>query len=350
MRRVFSLLVFLGLLLAGMGWATVIVDVRNLKYPEILSLVSRSNQVVQAIWIGCPLKGYMGDFLPTVEVYDFEDLGNVFQRGSRGTFLGSKEEFERVLGECSSGGIQVYATVRLFQQREGFLTNVWEMKDFYPDYTVALERSQASAKLKRIVDGLKRIRVTGWVVDMTGLPRSYQKMAFRWLKENFSQAFVLGDEEEFSTISSLPFARWQRMLLTAQSVPVPLFDFQGVYSIPSSPVSSEAMMYYFLARQKKLSVVVPLDAVSLYKRIEDVSPESWRDLQLSLQGEDFLVGVSSRGIVSFYKGERVRFTNTLSWRGGNLRSVFGDPYLRKDGMMLEFLVLPWSFSLWTVER
>jgi len=331
-------------------WSQVILDLRGYTYRQIFPWVMQSNRVFQAIWIDTPLKGYSGRFLPTEVVYDFADLGDVFQRGSRETFLGSREEFEELVRVCRENRIALYARVRLFEQQEGFLTNQWERSDFYPNYTVALDREQASRRLLQKVEMLQKIPVSVWVVDMRGLPLSYQQKASAWLQKNFSQALVLGDEEAFSTLSAASFWRWSRDIEEKHLPVVPELAFPGVFWIAEDGMRSASLVYYFFLRQKKKPVVISPAMVAGCALVERVRPDLWNDMNLVSTAPDHLWGISSRGVWTWYTGERVRLTNYTVGLPHHLSPVLGQPYLRVKDTRVEGLFLPGSVSLWVVEK
>ncbi len=341
---------FLVFVCVGLGWSQVILDLRGQRYVEILPWVARTNQIYEAILIDPPFKGYFGRFLPTEEVYDYADLGEKDQRGSVATFLGRRDEFDQLTMWATSNKIRLYARVRLFQQREGFFTNVWENADFYPDYTVAFERSRTSRKLRDIVSLLQRMPVAVWVVDVTGLEKTYQQKAAQWVRQNFPGALVMGDGEEGVTLSSLPFFRWCRELEEKAKIVESKWTFSGVYVLPEETMSAAGAVYYFLARQKRLPVVIKPGVISFCERIEKVSPHKWVDLRFVYPTSDHLWGISSEGVFSFYIGQSVRYTNYSLVVSGNLVSQMGSPYLRKTPGGLEGVFLPWSFSLWTIEK
>ncbi|MCX7882185.1 MAG: hypothetical protein N2314_03060 [Brevinematales bacterium] len=331
-------------------WSQVILDMRGYRYQEIVPWLVHSNLVFQALYIDTPLKGYRGRFSPTEAVYDFEDVGEKKQRGSRETFLGSREEFDELVRYVRDKKLSLYARVRLFEQAEGFLTNVWEVSDFYPDYTVAFERPQAHRKLQKIVERLQKLPVDVWVVDITGLPLAYQKKASQWVKQNFSKALVMADDESISTLSASDFWRWQRTMMEKNLPLVPSLGFSGVLWIAEENVSSAGVFYYFFARQKKRSVMISPAMVGICTMIERVSPSQWEDVRFVYLAPDHLWGISSRGVVSFYGGDAVRFTNYSIEGRGNLSLVFGSSYLRTFQKNVEGLFLPWSVSLWVVEK
>ncbi|URA09522.1 hypothetical protein [Thermospira aquatica] len=341
---------FLVFLCVGLGWSQVILDLRGYRYTEIFPWILKTNRIYDAIFIDTPFKGYSGRFFPTEEVYDYTDLGEKNQRGSVVTFLGSREEFDQMMMWAISNKLPVYVRVRLFQQRVGFLTNVWEDADFYPDYTVAFDRLQTSKKLKEIVALLMRMPVTFWVVDITGLEKTYQKKAAQWVRENFAKAFVMGDGEEYVTFSSMPFFRWRREIEENGRVREPAWTWNGVYVLPEENMSAAGVMYYFLARQKRVPIVITPGVVSLVERLEKASPAHWGNLRLIYAASDHLWGVSSEGVFSFYMGQSVRYTNYSLPLSGNLVSYFGSPYLLKTPGGVEGIFLPGSFSLWTIEK
>lgn len=346
MRR--DLMVFLILFVWGASWGQVILDVRKLRYRDILPWLVQSNRIFQGILIDTPLKGYHGKFLPTEEVYDFTDVGEIVQRGSRETFLGSREEFDEVVKWCETQRLFLYARVRLFQQSEGFATNFWAKGDFYPDYTVAIDRSTASQKLRQVVNSLRRLPISVWVVDVTGLPVSYQSKASRWVKENFPQALVMADSLKDATFSSLPFSQWLRRILEEGRPLVPEITFSGLYGLTEDSLSSFGAFYYFLLRQKKAPVVISTGALSLCQRMEDISPSLWSDIRWVYTASDHLWGISSRGVVSLYMGEGFRYTNYSINLPSPLKPVFGEVFLKKGINGWEGLFLPGSFSLWVV--
>ncbi|MFN4217034.1 MAG: hypothetical protein ACK4HQ_06520 [Brevinematales bacterium] len=331
-------------------WSQVILDVRKYRYQDIIPWITQSNRVFQAIWIDTPFKGYSGRFLPTEAVYDFDDTGDKFQRGSRETFLGSHEEFDEVVSWCRKNSLSLYARVRLFEQQEVFLTKFWDISDFYPDYTVALERTQTHRKLQQIVEKLQKLPVDVWVVDITGLSLSYQRKASQWVKQNFSKALIMGDEESVSTLSASDFWRWQKEIRQTNLFLLPSFASSGVLWVREEDVSSEGVFYYFLARQKKRSLVISPAMVGVCERIESVEPSRWDDIRFVYTAPDHLWGISSKGVVSFYTGEVVRFTNYVIDVHSSLSPVVGTSYLRSFQKTIEGLFLPWSFSLWKVEK
>lgn len=331
-------------------WSQVILDVRKYRYQDIIPWITQTNQVFQAIWIDTPFKGYSGRFLPTEAVYDFEDMGQKFQRGSLETFLGSREEFEEVVKWCRQNSLSLYARVRLFEQQEGFLTAVWDISDFYPDYTVAFERTQTHRKLQQIVEKLQKLPVDVWVVDITGLSLSYQRKASQWVKQNFPKALVMADEESISTLSAFDFWRWQKEMRQTNLPVLPTFGSSGVLWVREEEVSSSGVFYYFLARQKKRSLVISPAMVSVCKRIEEVEPSRWEDVRFVYTAPEHLWGISSKGVVSFYTGETLRFTNYVMDIPLFLSPVIGTSYFRSFPKTVEGLFLPWSFSLWKVER
>lgn len=187
----------------------VVVDCSGMTYSNLMVYVSNLNlPSVQAIVISSPFKSYEKT-LSALDgpVYDFEDAGSKFQRGSVPTYLGDETALRALAQYCWTKNIALYARADLFHQVRGYNRNYWRDTDFLPDLARYEERlivdigsSSARSGLSKAIGGLKRLPVQKWVVDVRDLPAEHRQEYIQYLVDSLGlSVVVLSDKDGFQT-------------------------------------------------------------------------------------------------------------------------------------------------------
>lgn len=201
---VFAAVLFL--LQGGKVFPGVIALCDGMTYSNVMTFVSNLNmRELRAVVISCPLKNY--DRNPSSidgPVYDYNDAGSKFQRGSVATLLGDEAGLRALADFLNRRNIGLYARVDLFRQKKGYDRRTWNGADFTldsqnsgGDLLVDIRNPDTRGKVIANIGAIRRLPVQKWVVDARYLPPDRRTEYVQFAAGNFgSSGIIFSDGEQ----------------------------------------------------------------------------------------------------------------------------------------------------------
>ena len=342
---------------SGMTYSTLMVYVSNLNLPSVQSIV-----------ISSPFKSYEKT-LTALDgpVYDFEDAGNKFQRGSVPTYLGDETALRTLAQFCWTKNIALYARVDLFHQVRGYNRNYWRDTDFLQDLAHYQERlivdigsSSASGGLSKAIGGLKRLPVQKWVVDVRDVPAERRQDYIRYLVDSLGQSVVVlsdKDTPQTQVAKQEDVFALQKNVFSAEK---PDFRFLEKFSADSgflhyidhdSPFINNSGPLMVLLLQN-CSVMVSSRMMNRYHRslvafIRDFggySVEKVSEDKILFYNQDKMIAVNYSDSFACWKQKKT------TWRKGFFKAVDSGAVLSAGEKDMTFFLFPKSIACWDLRK
>jgi|GEM_PF-2681726 len=349
----------------GIAYSGVIINFEGLSYDEIVTFNdSISNLPVAAVMIGSPFKGYEFRKKDTM-VYDYYDIGDHFQRGSRETALGDPQSFSNLTIYFHGRKIEIYSKINLFIQKEGFNRVLWESSDFTSDsfafssiYYVNVTNDITRIKLRKIITFMTLLPVDKWVVDLREAPSNLVNAYRDFLREWGGGRFIIltdaSDNNDLRISTADYYFIRTNIFVTPDPHLLKAKDFEGhsgwIQYIDSESLSVDnyAAMSFLLARRK--DIVIPYVLFTSFGS---------RLIGFFLNSPGFTILPVSDDKLVIYNNDKVAAFNLSPsfsfWQADNFlnkkgfyKSIFGGSALILKNGKMEFFMLPQSAACWDI--
>lgn len=345
-------------------YSSIMVDLSGRRYSEAAAFVSNlavSN--VTAVVVGSPFKAYSGARVSDNLVYDVNDTGEVFQRGTFETYYGNLESLKRLVNQLEQKKIALYAWVNPFFQRESYKKEVWANEDFLPEsvmysdrYIVDIHQSAARAKMDKMMNRMKELPVQKWVADLRDIPPKLYDEYSQYLKSALGQSVLIVSDRSREISGAYYWELRQKAFImpsadfdALDSIQVPDISIHFIESASLS-VNNIASLAYLL--YQKLSVLVPSDMLSKNQQelVNTLSiPDNYSKLKLQ---KDRMLIYSDKRLFAYHFGGSFALVKLqpLFPEKGIFKSRIGSGMLISEKKNLSLFLYPASVLFWDLTR
>ncbi len=344
------------------AYSGIILDYQGLPYFDIIQDLSNSGITnIDAVIISAPFKGYDGSLkTEDDDVYDFNDLGNKFQRGSYSTFYGDFSSFQAVSKYLKTRKISLYSRVNLFKQKAGYNKNEWNIEDFTPDslsysgqYIVDIKNLQTYKKIEEIIKNIRDLPVERWVIDLRDLPDNIREDYSQFVRDHFGISALLFSGSTNSDISSDIY--WE-LRERAFMMPVPDFyyldqiaiDKNEIYYIESGGTSVNNCSAFVFLYAGGAKLAVPYNFFNNFNAdLMDFLADFSLDKKILISKEK-MIWYNGKKVIAFNFSDTFsifKFDNIYEI-SGTFKSKEGSSILNINGRNIKIFMFPESFSFW----
>lgn len=366
-KVIFAVVVAFFILLPALSFSLFIIDYTGYRYEEVLSNFHKVEGLpLNGLIIGSPFKAYEKRKKEEI-IYDFFDVGSVFQRGSLETYYGLERDFQNLTDFIKGKKLKIYAKVNLFTQKRGYKRSFWKNSDFYSRgvvysdvYYLNLENMETRDKLDKIIRKLFSLPVDKWIVDIRNYPEPLKTKYYKYLlSQDTSRLYILlelkdinNKTDEVLSCEDYNFLREKvfvpqncRFLLLKQ------FNFRNngtIHFIQSDSLSINnfCVLAYLLAQNQ--DVVVPIDMLNHYGMQIVRFFAQGSKMKFNIFSDDKLVLYDESRIAAFNFGNSMCILKIENFwkKKGTYKSILGSSPLSFGERDVSIFMLPESFSFW----
>lgn len=363
----FALLVLT--MMPGALFSGVVVDCGGMTYSNLMAYVSNLNlPSVQAIIISSPFKSYEKT-LTALDgpVYDFNDAGGKFQRGSVPTFLGDESALRDLAQYLWTRNIGLYAKVDLFHQKKGYNRNFWKDEGFIQDlmiyenkFVVDIGNASGRNGLSRAIGGMRNLPVQKWVVDVRDIPSGKRHDYVQFLAGNLGSSVVILSDGDQSVSQVAYLEDYYSLRTNAFSTLTPDFQFLEKfrsrnrtlhYIENESPLVNNTgpLMMLLLQNENVMMSYKMLNRfhqslIEFIREFGGYTIERYGNDKLLIYNQDKLIAVNYSDSFASWKQKK------RTWRKGFFKAIESGAVLSLNEKEMSFFLFPKSIAFWDLRK